>query len=152
VPKTFKVPVYSTKERSGMIWTTLSENPAALPDAGDRTLPLRSLYLDCTADVAIAALGAVGLIPFTSQERIDTIVHRAGETLYAVFAGQDKLLIGVHAISDHRTALHLVISGEPEHYEGSGQRHFLDWALHLRHAIEHPRPAVTARGAAVEAN
>jgi hypothetical protein len=61
-------------------------------------------------------------------------------------------LIGVQAISDHRTALHLTISGEPEHYEGSGQRHFLDWALQLRHTIEHPRRAAVApRGATVEA-
>ena len=136
-----------------MIWTTLSENPAALPDAGDRTLPLRSLYLDCTADVAIAALGAAGLVPFTSQGRVDTIVHRAGQTLYAVSSGQDRLLIGVQAISDHRTALHLSICGEPEHYEGRGQHHFLDWALRLRYSIEHPREVAFApRGATAEAN
>jgi nitrite reductase/ring-hydroxylating ferredoxin subunit len=153
VPKTFKVPVYLTKEHSGMIWTTLSENPAALLDAGDRSLPLRSLYLDCTADVAIAALSAAGLTPFTSRELVDTIVHRAGETLYAVSSGQDRLLVGVQAISDHRTALHLAICGEPEHYEGKGQHHFLDWALRLRHTIEHPRPAAVApRGATAEAN
>ena len=67
VPKTFKVPVYLTQERCGMIWTTLSENPPDVPqDRGD-ALPLRSLYLDCTMDVAIVALGTVRMTPFAPQ-------------------------------------------------------------------------------------
>ena len=153
VPKTFKVPVYPTLECCGMIWTTLSENPPDVPqDRGD-TLPLRSLYLDCAVDTAIAALGAVSLTPFASQGPADTIVSRATGTLCEVASGQDRLLIGVQAIADHRTALHLAIKGSPEHYEGSGQRHFLDWALRLRHTIEHPRRAAVApRGTTVEAN
>jgi nitrite reductase/ring-hydroxylating ferredoxin subunit len=153
VPKTFKVPVYLTKEHSGMIWTTLSENPADAPEDRRDTLPLRSLYLDCARDTAITALGAVSLMPFASQGQADTIVHRVTETLYEVSSGQDGLLIGVQAVTDNRTALHLAICGEREHYEGSGQRHFLDWALRLRHTIEHPRRAAVApRGATVEVN
>jgi nitrite reductase/ring-hydroxylating ferredoxin subunit len=153
VPKTFKVPVYLTQECCGMIWTTLSENPAdALEDRGD-TLPLRSLYLDCARDTAITALGAASLTPFASQGQADTIVNRVTETLYEVSSGQDGLLIGVQAVTDNRTALHLAIRGSPELYEGRGQRHFLDWALRLRHLIEHPRHAASApRGAIVEAS
>jgi len=144
VPKTFKVPVYATQERGGMIWTSLSENPADLPeDCGD-TLPLRSLYLDCGKDTAVAALGAVSLTPFASQRRADTVVNRVTETLFEVSSGQDRLLIGVQAIAEHRTALHLAICGSPDLYEGRGQHHFLDWALQLRHLIEHARHIASA--------
>jgi nitrite reductase/ring-hydroxylating ferredoxin subunit len=144
VPKTFKVPAYATHERGGMIWTSLSENSADLPeDCGD-TLPLRSLYLCCTKDAAIAVLGTVSLTPFVSQGRADTIVNRVTETLYEVSAGQDRLLVGVQAIADDRTALHLAICGSPDLYEGRGQRHFLDWALRLRYLMEHPRNTASA--------
>lgn len=146
VPKTFKVPVYQAQERSGMIWTTLSDNPLALHEDRDHTVPLKSLYLGCGVDTAIAALRMVRLVPFASRGLADTIAVRLTETLYAVSSGQDRLLIGIQSISDNRTALHLAICGWPKIYEGSGQRHFLDWALQLRHAIEHPRKAVFAPG------
>jgi nitrite reductase/ring-hydroxylating ferredoxin subunit len=147
VPKTFKVPVYLTKEQGGMIWTTLSENPPPLPADRDQTVPLRSLYLDCGVAAAIAALGTVKLTPFASQGLTDTTVRRLTETLYTVSSGDDRLQIGIQAISETRTALHLTICGWPKLYEGFGQSHFLDWALQLRRAIEQP-----ARGAAVEMN
>jgi nitrite reductase/ring-hydroxylating ferredoxin subunit len=139
VPKTFKVPVYATRECGGMIWTTLSENSADLPEDCGATLPLRSLYLDGAVDTAVAALGTVSLTPFASEGLADTIVNRVTGTLYEVSSGQDRLLIGVQAIADNRTALHLAIRGSPELYEGRGQRHFLNWALRLRHLMEHPR-------------
>jgi nitrite reductase/ring-hydroxylating ferredoxin subunit len=147
VPKTFKVPVYLTKEQGGMIWTTLSENPPPLPADPGQTVPLRSLYLDCGVAAAIAALGTVRLTPFASQGLTDTTVRRLTETLYTVSSGDDRLQIGIQAISETRTALHLTICGWPKLYEGFGQSHFLDWALQLRRAIEQP-----ARGAAVEMN
>jgi hypothetical protein len=53
-------------------------------------------------------------------------------------------LIGIQAIADDRTALHLTIQGSPDLYEGRGQRHFLDWALRLRHLIEHSRHIASA--------
>jgi nitrite reductase/ring-hydroxylating ferredoxin subunit len=147
VPKTFKVPVYLTKEQGGMIWTTLSENPPPLPADPGQTVPLRSLYFDCGVAAAIAALGTVRLTPFASQGLTDTIVGRLTETLYTVSSGDDRLQIGIQAISETRTALHLTICGWPKLYEGFGQSHFLDWALQLRRAIEQP-----ARGAAVGMN
>ena len=153
VPKTFKVPVYLTQEQGGMIWTTLSGNPPPLPADRDQTVPLRSLYLDCGAEAAIAELDRVRLMPFASRGLADTIVHRLTDTLYAVSAGDDRLLIGVQAISETRTALHLAICGSPKLYEGAGQSHFLDCALQLRRAIEQPRPRASAvRGATVEMN
>ncbi len=60
--KTFKVPSYPSQEQDGMIWTTLSENPLPLHVGSDPTVPLRSLYLDCGIDTAIAALGTVQLV------------------------------------------------------------------------------------------
>jgi hypothetical protein len=153
VPKTFKVPVYLTQELGGMIWTTLSGNPPPLPEDSDQTVPLRSLYLDCSAEAAIAGLDLVKLMPFVSRGPADTVVHHVTDTLHAVSAGDDRLLVGVQAVSETRTALHLTICGSPELYEGRGQSHFLDWALQLRRAVEQPSPQVlAARSASVEMN
>ncbi|HEX7790238.1 MAG TPA: Rieske (2Fe-2S) protein [Afipia sp.] len=146
VPKTFKVPVYLTKEQGGMIWTVLSANPPPLPDNQEQTVPLRSLYLDCAVSTAIVALEATELVPFASEGSADTVVRRATDTLFEVSSGQDRILVGIQEISEMRTALHLAICGLPNLYEGAGQNHFLDWALRLRYAIEHPdRRAVAGR-------
>ena len=148
VPDTIRVRVYLAAERGGMIWTTFSAEPAPLPDDEPLTLPLRSLYLSCGRDTAIAALSAVPMSPFASQEQADTSVERITDTLFTVSCGKDRLLVGVQVISDARTALHLAICGSPDTYRMAGQFHFLDWALRLRHRIEQPPGAVfAARGA-----
>jgi nitrite reductase/ring-hydroxylating ferredoxin subunit len=153
VPKTFKVPVYQAREWGGMIWTTLSSDPVPLPADRDQTVPLRSLYVDCSVETAVAALKSVRLVPFASQGLADTIVKQVTETLYAVSSGEDRILVGIQSISESRIALHLAICGWPKLYEGAGQSHFLDWALQVRRAIEHPRPhAPAALRVAAEAN
>jgi nitrite reductase/ring-hydroxylating ferredoxin subunit len=136
VPKTIKVPVWSTRELGGMIWTTLSENPLPMPDDREPTVPLRSLYFHRGADVAVTALDSIRLVPFASDASADTTVSRLNDTLFAVSCAQDRILIGVQSISDTRTAFHLSICGAPESYEGAGQNHFLRWAMRLRHALE----------------
>jgi nitrite reductase/ring-hydroxylating ferredoxin subunit len=153
VPKTIKVPVYQTQEYGGMIWTALSGNPSPSPAYRDQAVPLRSLYLDCGAEAAIAELDRVRLMPFASPALADTIVDHLTATLYTVSTGDDRLLIGIQTISDTRTGLHLAICGSPELYEGAGQTHFLNWALQLRRALEQPRPRVAAaHGSAMEMN
>jgi nitrite reductase/ring-hydroxylating ferredoxin subunit len=153
VPKTFKVPVYQTQEWGGMIWTTLSSDPAPFPAERDPTVPLRSLYADGSVETAVGALKSVRLVPFAAQGSADTIVEQVAETLYAVSCGEDRILAGVQSTSDVRIALHLAICGPSERYEGAGQRHFLDFALQVRRAIEHPRPdAPAAPGVAAEMN
>jgi nitrite reductase/ring-hydroxylating ferredoxin subunit len=144
VPKTIKVPVYPSHERHGMIWTTLSENPAAMPEQDEPVVPLRSLYLGCGFDAAVAALNAVRLAPFASESPADTVVSPVNDALFAVSCAQDRLLIGVQAISETRTALHLSICGLAERYQGAGQNHFNDWALRLRNAAEHARATYAA--------
>jgi len=144
VPKTIKVPVYPAHERGGMIWTTLSENPAPLPEEDEPAASLRSLYLGCGFDAAVAALSASRLVPFASQASAETIVNRVNDTLFTVLCAQDRLLIGVQAISNARTALHLSICGTLERYKGAGQNHFNNWALQLRHAVEHAPAAHAA--------
>jgi nitrite reductase/ring-hydroxylating ferredoxin subunit len=143
VPKTIKVPVYPAHERHGMIWTTLSENPATMPEHDEMVVPLRSLYLGCAFDAAVAALNSVRLAPFASQAQAETTVSGVTDTLVAVSCGQDRILAGVQAISKTRTALHLSLSGPAERYLGAGQNHFNEWALRLRHAVEH-KPAAHA--------
>jgi len=87
-----------------MIWTTLSELGPPLPEDDGPTVPLRSLYLGCSPDTAIAALGTVRLVPFTADGPADTGVSESTDTLFAVSSAQDRLLIGVQAISNTRTA------------------------------------------------
>jgi phenylpropionate dioxygenase-like ring-hydroxylating dioxygenase large terminal subunit len=144
VPKTIKVPVYPVHERNGMIWTTLSQNPTATPEHDEAVVPLRSLYLGCGFDAAVAALGSSRLAPFASEASAETMVSRVNDTLFAVSCAHDKLLAGVQPISKTRTALHLSLCGPAERYLGAGQAHFNDWALQLRHAIERVRAAHAA--------
>ena len=141
VPKTIKVPVYPVHERNGMVWTTLSENPLSLPEDDGAVVPLRSLYLGCGVETAVAALAAIRLVPFASETPADTTVSRMSETLFAISCAQDRLLAGVQAISNTRTALHLSICGSAERYKGAGQNHFNDWALQWRRAVEQARIA-----------
>jgi nitrite reductase/ring-hydroxylating ferredoxin subunit len=136
VPKTIKVPLYPAHERNGMVWTALSENPPSVPDGDESVVPLRSLYLGCGVEAAVAALNACWLVPFASQTPADTTVSRLSDTLFALSCAQDRLLVGIQAISNTRTALHLSIVGSVELYNGAGQSHFDGWALQWRQALE----------------
>jgi nitrite reductase/ring-hydroxylating ferredoxin subunit len=138
VPKTIKVPVYPVHERSGMIFTSLSGNPSAMPD-DEPVVPLRSLYLGCGREDAVAALASCQLAPFAGQAQGATVVSRVSDTLYAISCGQDRLVVGVQAISKARTALHLSIAGSAERYKGAGQTHFNSWALQWRQGVEQAR-------------
>lgn len=150
VPPSIKVAVYPSQESGGMVWTSLTDHPPPLAQDREPSVPLRSLYLACDTDTAIAALSMVRLTAFASQGLADTVVRRVTDTLYEVSSGPDRLLIGIQAISDVRTALHLVICGSPKLYQGAGQRHFLAWAMRLRDIIEHPRRPASAAHALSE--
>jgi nitrite reductase/ring-hydroxylating ferredoxin subunit len=136
VPKTIQVPVYPVHERNGMVWTTLSENPPAVPEGDDPVVALRSLYLGCSFEAAVAALADCRLVPFGTDTPADTNVRRASDTLFAISCAQDRILVGVQALSKARTALHLSIVGSAERYNGAGQNHFNNWALRWRNAVE----------------
>jgi nitrite reductase/ring-hydroxylating ferredoxin subunit len=137
VPKTIRVPVHPVHERNGMVWTSLSENPPRVPEENEPVVPLRSLYLGCGFEAAVALLRASRLVPFATATAAETVVSRVSDTLFAVSCGQDRLLVGIQAISNARTALHLSICGVAEHDNGTSQNHFNDWALQLRHVAEH---------------
>lgn len=137
VPKTIGVRVYPVLERSGMVWTSLSENPPPARDDDELVVPLRSLYLGCGFEAAISLLGDSRLAPFGAATSAATAVSRVSDTLFAVSSGQDRLLVGLQTISNGRTALHVSIVGTAERYRGAGQNHFNDWALGLRYAAGH---------------
>jgi nitrite reductase/ring-hydroxylating ferredoxin subunit len=143
VPKTIQVPVYPVHERNGMVWTTLSENPLSVPEDDEPVVPLRSIFLGCGVEAAVAALSTSRLVPFASETPADTTVSRMSDTLFAISCAQDRLLVGVQAISNARTALHLSIAGPAERYKGAGQYHFAGWALRWRQAVEQARAADT---------
>ncbi|MEK1934146.1 MAG: Rieske (2Fe-2S) protein [Pararhizobium sp.] len=140
VPKTIKVPVYLTEERAGMIWTALAADAGPLTVAADvtGTVPVHSIYVDCCADSAAGALENSRLVPFSAARDSETTIAAVAPSLYAVCAGHDRLLVGIQSLSEQRTALHVVISGLQEVYQGSGQAHFLNWVLGLRYRIENP--------------
>jgi nitrite reductase/ring-hydroxylating ferredoxin subunit len=137
VPPTIRVPVYPAHERNGMVWTSLSENPSPVPEEDEPVVPLRSLYLGCGFGTAVALLNASPLAPFATATAADTVVNRVSDTLFRLSCGQDRLFVGIQAISDARTGLHLSIGGAAERYSGAGQNHFNDWALTLRRAADH---------------
>ena len=112
-----------------------------MPEGDEPAVPLRSLYLCCGFEAAVAALNSIQLVPFATDTPADTIVSRVSDTLFAISCGRDRLLVGVQAISKTRTALHLSIIGSAERYHGAGQNHFNDWAWQWRHAVEQARVA-----------
>lgn len=97
---------------------------------------LCEVYLCCGFEAAVAALAAVQLVPFATDTLADTVVSGVSDTLFAISCAQDRLLVGVQAISNARTALHLSIVGSAERYNGAGQNHFNGLALKWRHAVE----------------
>jgi hypothetical protein len=112
-----------------------------VPEDDEPVVPLRSIFLGCGVEAAVAALAAIRLVPFASETPADTTVSRMSDTLFAISCAQDRLLVGVQAISNARTALHLSIAGPAERYKGAGQNHFNDWALQWRRAMEQARIA-----------
>jgi len=134
VPETIKVPVYAVREQYGMIWTALEGDPA-LPfrsEDSDGTVPVRSLYLDCSSNSALDALRTASLDPFQQSMVAEAQFRALGGNLYALSNGAHTLVIGIQTISETRTALHIAISGSAKRYAGAGQLHFLRWANDLR--------------------
>jgi hypothetical protein len=74
----------------------------------------------------------------------------AGDNLWRIATGDDRLLVGLQRLGAGRAALHVVIEGPASIYSGAGQAHFLGWTAAVRHALEQgPVRAQTARAEAV---
>jgi len=124
VPSTIKVPTYLAEERYGIIWATSSVD-AVLPeiaDAADIT-PVRSLYVDCSVEEALATLEGAGM-------------DRLGPGAGRLSRDGDKLLIGIQKVSSAKTAIHSVILGSAAVYAGARQAHHARLMENMRFDLE----------------
>ncbi|TIX90346.1 Rieske 2Fe-2S domain-containing protein [Rhizobium sp. P44RR-XXIV] len=120
VPQSIKVPTYVAEEKYGIVWATAA-GEASLPDIDGITevTPVRSLYIDRSADDVAAALRESGV---TDRGLIQV--------------GDDRLLVALQGISPNKAALHIVIAGVPAVHAGAKQKHYAVWAERLRFDLE----------------
>ncbi|WP_267555134.1 Rieske (2Fe-2S) protein [Rhizobium rhizogenes] len=120
VPQSIKVPTYVAEEKYGIVWATAA-GEASLPDIDGITevTPVRSLYIDRSADDVAAALRESGA---TDRGLIQV--------------GDDRLLVALQGISPNKAALHIVIAGAPAVHAGAKQKHYAVWAERLRSDLE----------------
>jgi nitrite reductase/ring-hydroxylating ferredoxin subunit len=150
VPATITVPVFTTVEAFGMIWTsaTPEESRSPPPAGASETVPVRSLYVDSNADSLLESVRANLPTPFKGEGKPS--LAPVGDNLWRIATGDDRLLVGLQRLADGQAALHVVIEGPASTYGGAGQAHFLGWTAGVRYALEHgPAPAQTVRAEAV---
>jgi len=150
VPTTITVPVFTTIEAVGMIWTNAEPEASRLspPMGTSETVPVRSLYVNSSADSLLDALRANLPSAFTGQGEPSLVP--AGDNLWRIATGDDRLIVGLQRLGDDRASLHIVIEGPGSIYGGAGQAHFLGWTAKVRYALEHGQAAAqVARAEAV---
>jgi nitrite reductase/ring-hydroxylating ferredoxin subunit len=123
VPQTIKVATYAAAERHGLIWTRLAENadPADIPETGE-AVPVRSIYVDCSMDAAVALMGGMD-------------AQSAGTGCWTLKAAGAALFVAGQPIAAGRIALHVLIVG-PVPRESI--RRVARWAEALRLSLEEP--------------
>ncbi|MBO3762174.1 Rieske (2Fe-2S) protein [Ciceribacter sp. L1K22] len=136
VPKTIKIPTYSTVEKNGIIWTALTEGAdiAGVPDVAADATPVRSLYVDCTPATALAALKTTSL-PQPSGPAIPAALDAVLHNCWRLTAGNTEVLIACQSIGNNRTGLHIVLLGATAH-TAALRAPLARWAEQLRHALE----------------
>mgnify|MGYP000748241873 CR=1 FL=1 len=130
VPKTIRLRTYGVAERNGMIWAGLNETSdvAALAPAIDGLTPVRSLYIDVSAESLMAYLASARLPGDANTAALENL----GPNLLALKGETTTVLLGVQPMAEHKLGLHIVTaSGEPSTVAGLAR-----WAQALRLAIE----------------
>ena len=147
VPPTIVTWRHSCAEAIGMVWVHFGEAAGAPPIptavSGRDVVPVRSLYIDRPAEIVARRFARAGPPPFPSTSQgsaTSRSVRRDGSLVAYSLSGEDLLIGAVHPMSDDRSALHLVIVGDAEHYGGAGQLHFSRFAEMLRDSIESTEP------------
>lgn len=102
VPKTICTRRHAMAEAAGMIWVHLGEGEGAAPQ-GDAMLPVRSLYLDCPAAKAAAALAAA----FGALGPVAT-----DGALWRFDTDLGPVAVGVQPVDEGRSALHVTAAGD----------------------------------------
>jgi nitrite reductase/ring-hydroxylating ferredoxin subunit len=120
VPQTIKVPTYASEEKYGIVWATAAAEASAPEiDGLTEVTPVRSLYIDRSADDVAAVLRESGVTDVGLLQ-----------------VGDDRLLVALQSISPNKAALHIVIAGTPAVHAGAKQKHYAVWAERLRSDLE----------------
>lgn len=106
VPQTIRMQTFATAERNGIIWAgaTADTDQTFLPAEISGLVPVRSLYADCTAEKALATLGATPLPGSDGSPTLETI----SENYLSVSAGPTRLFVATQSMGAEKIALHLM--------------------------------------------
>jgi nitrite reductase/ring-hydroxylating ferredoxin subunit len=143
VPATINVATYTCTERLGMLWVYSDrgvETPPDLPIEPREIVPVRSVYVDCKPAAAMQALAA------RSKN-----IGSAGVTLLSLDADGRDLLTGIQPYGEAKTALHMVLPGDPGINRGTAQHAAAVWAEGLRRCLEQGTEPTAERAATHEA-
>lgn len=126
VPQTIKVPTFAAIERAGIVWMAQEgadvEDLSTLPETAE---PVRSLFLDMTAEAALSAVATTlpegYSVSATSAARLT--LQENGTTV----------LIAAQPRDVARSALHITITGNAD---ATTRRTLALWATDLRNRLE----------------
>jgi nitrite reductase/ring-hydroxylating ferredoxin subunit len=154
VPETICVTKYACSERVGMVWVHSElavETPTDLSPDHPHVTPVRSIYIDCTADDVRQHLveGKFPPLPSASAAATSPAVAQSG-SLFALTLGSDELLAAIQPVEEGKTALHLAIAGRPQDWRGAGQKQIALWAQTFRRNLEEHTVAPTVTLQATE--
>lgn len=126
VPQTIKVPTFAATERAGIIWMAPEGADAAELSALPETAgPVRSLFLDMTAEAALAAVTSTLPEGYSvSATSASTVTLRGNGT---------TVLIAAQARNAERSALHMTVTGD---ISTATRSSLALWATDLRNRLE----------------
>jgi len=143
VPPSITVWRHSCHEQLGMIWAHFREATGApgIPvEATGEVLPIRSLHIDCPADVLAEQFASFDIAPFNSELADGSRSTRRDGSLIIVTmqnGGLSETLIGgVQPLDEDHSALHAVLAVSSGDYRGAGQLHFVRFVEKLRDQLE----------------
>jgi nitrite reductase/ring-hydroxylating ferredoxin subunit len=125
VPQTIKVPTFAATERAGIIWMAPegadAANLSTLPETAE---PVRSLYLDMTAEAAISAVASTLPEGYSVSATSAATVTLQGNGTTVLIAAQPR--------AAERTALHMTVTGD---ISTATRRSLALWATDLRNRL-----------------
>jgi nitrite reductase/ring-hydroxylating ferredoxin subunit len=141
VPSTIRVATYRCAESVGMLWVYSDREVEAAPDLSiepRQVIPVRSLYIDCALAAVMQALA-------TRSEDLGT----GRVTLLSLDADGGNVLAALQPFSKAKTALHIVLPGDPIARRAERQRAAAAWAETLRRSLEAGRQQAPAAKSAL---
>ncbi|TPP06635.1 Rieske (2Fe-2S) protein [Rhizobium glycinendophyticum] len=126
VPQTIKVPTFAATERAGIVWMAPEGADAAeLSALHEAAEPVRSLFLDMTAEAALSAVTTALPEGYSVNATSAATVTLQGNGTTVLIAAQPR--------DAERTALHMTVTGE---ISTTTRRSLALWATDLRNRLE----------------